>query len=227
MSYPPTVYPNQDDLSRFHLAQQRGYGVSPEYLHTSPGASNSRTEQDKSLRFNSWCLPLESPLANSLTDDDFLEMVVAYLLVTYAENFIPLRPLVLELDIFCKSCCLVESRIVMTHYWKLGENICSIFQTLSYFSVLFLIHNTYISQCLAEFCIDVTGTSFCFLRSIMRSGYVVVVCLTKSCDCVFLLFFAVLWRVRWNPWQMHEAAWSSCQYVLSITVYIISCVFSD
>ncbi|OAO97803.1 hypothetical protein AXX17_AT4G13470 [Arabidopsis thaliana] len=74
MPYPPAVYPNQDDLSRFHLAQQRGYGVSPEYLHTSPGASNSRTEQDKSLRFNSWCLPLESPLANSLTDDDFLEM---------------------------------------------------------------------------------------------------------------------------------------------------------
>ncbi|KAG7557506.1 YTH domain [Arabidopsis suecica] len=72
MPYPPAVYPNQDDLSRFHLAQQRGYGVSSEYLHTS--ASNSRTEQEKSLRINSWGLPLESPLANSLTDDDFLDM---------------------------------------------------------------------------------------------------------------------------------------------------------
>uniref|UniRef100_A0A1J3DGZ7 YTH domain-containing family protein n=1 Tax=Noccaea caerulescens TaxID=107243 RepID=A0A1J3DGZ7_NOCCA len=65
MPYPPAVYSNQDDLSRFHLAQQRGgYGV----------ASNSRAEQEKTLRFNSWGLPLESPLASSLTDDDFLNM---------------------------------------------------------------------------------------------------------------------------------------------------------
>uniref|UniRef100_A0A0D3ASX9 YTH domain-containing family protein n=1 Tax=Brassica oleracea var. oleracea TaxID=109376 RepID=A0A0D3ASX9_BRAOL len=56
--YPPAVYSNQDDLSRFHLAQQGGYGV----------------EQEKYLRFNSWGLPLESPLANTLTDDDFLNM---------------------------------------------------------------------------------------------------------------------------------------------------------
>lgn len=133
MPYPPAVYANQDDLSRFHLAQQRGYGVSSEYLHTSSGASNFRTEQEKSLRFNSWCLPLESPLANSLTDDDFLDMVVAYLLVIYAENSIPSRPLVLGLDIFCKSCCLVKSKIVMTHYWKLGENICSIFSNSQLF----------------------------------------------------------------------------------------------
>lgn len=70
MPYPPAVYSNQDDLSRF---QQRGYGVASEYL----------PEQEKYLRFNSWGLPLESPLASSLTDDDFLDMVVAYLLVTY------------------------------------------------------------------------------------------------------------------------------------------------
>ncbi|XP_020877687.1 YTH domain-containing protein 1 isoform X1 [Arabidopsis lyrata subsp. lyrata] len=133
MPYPPAVYANQDDLSRFHLAHQIGYGVSSEYLHTSSGASNSRTEQEKSLRFNSWCLPLESPLANSLTDDDFLDMVVAYLLVIYAENSIPSRPLVLGLDIFCKLCCLVKSKIVMTHYWKLGENICSIFSNSQLF----------------------------------------------------------------------------------------------
>ncbi|CAA7018581.1 unnamed protein product [Microthlaspi erraticum] len=54
----PMPYPNQDDLSRFHFAQQRGgYGA-----------------QEKTLRFNSWGLPLESPLASSLTDDDFLNM---------------------------------------------------------------------------------------------------------------------------------------------------------
>lgn len=146
MPYPPVVYPNQDDLSRFHLAQQRGYGVASEYLHTSSGASNSRTDQEMSLRFNSWGLPLESPLASSLTDDDFLNMVVAYLLVIYAENFIRLRLVVLEVDIFCMSCCLAESKIVTSQYWKLGENICSVFQTLSYFSELFLIHITYISQ---------------------------------------------------------------------------------
>lgn len=170
MPYPPTVYPNQDDLSRFHLTQQRGYGVHSEYLHTSSGASNSRTEQEKSLRFNSWGLPLESPLASSLTDDDFLNMVVAYLLVIYAENFIQSQPLVLELDIFCKSCCLAESKIVMTLYWKRGENFCSIFQTQSYLSELFLIHITYISQGLSQvllFTVDVTRTSFCFLGSIM------------------------------------------------------------
>ncbi|XP_022552758.1 YTH domain-containing protein 1 isoform X6 [Brassica napus] len=56
--YPPAVYSNQDGLSRFHLAQQGGYGV----------------EQEKYLRFNSWGLPLESPQANTLTDDDFLNM---------------------------------------------------------------------------------------------------------------------------------------------------------
>lgn len=56
--YPPAVYSNQDDLSRFHLAQQGGYGV----------------EQEKYLQFNSWGLPLESPLASTLTDDDFLNM---------------------------------------------------------------------------------------------------------------------------------------------------------
>ncbi|KAJ4910163.1 YTH family protein [Raphanus sativus] len=54
MHYPPAVYSNQDDLSRFH------HGVT--------------SEQEKYLRFNSWGLPLESPLASSLTDDDFLNM---------------------------------------------------------------------------------------------------------------------------------------------------------
>lgn len=87
MPYPPAVYSNQDDLSRFHLAQQRG-------------GYNSRAEQEKTLRFNSWGLPLDSPLASSLTDDDFLNMVVPYLLVTYAENSILLQFLVLELDHF-------------------------------------------------------------------------------------------------------------------------------
>ncbi|CAH8378245.1 unnamed protein product [Eruca vesicaria subsp. sativa] len=65
MPYPPAVYSNQDDLSRFHHAQQGGYGgVALEYL----------PEQEKYLRFNSWGLPLESPLASTLTDDDFLNM---------------------------------------------------------------------------------------------------------------------------------------------------------
>ncbi|KAF8099572.1 hypothetical protein N665_0241s0005 [Sinapis alba] len=64
MPYPPAVYSNQDDLSRFHVAQQRGYGVASEYL----------PEQEQYLRFNSWGLPLESPLASTLTDDDFLNM---------------------------------------------------------------------------------------------------------------------------------------------------------
>ncbi|KAL1212034.1 Zinc finger CCCH domain-containing protein 45 [Cardamine amara subsp. amara] len=84
MPYPPAIYPNQDDLSRFHLAQQRGYGVASEYLHTSSGASNSRTDQEKSLRFNSWGLPLESPLASSLTDDDFLNMSYEEYLETHS-----------------------------------------------------------------------------------------------------------------------------------------------
>lgn len=100
MPYPPSIYPNQDDLSRFHHAQHRGYGGATEYLHTSSGVSNSRTEQENSLRFNSWGLPLDSPLASTLTDDDFLNMVVAYLLVTYAENCIRILFLVLGLDIF-------------------------------------------------------------------------------------------------------------------------------
>ncbi|XP_010424551.1 PREDICTED: uncharacterized protein LOC104709678 [Camelina sativa] len=84
MPYPPAVYPNQDDLSRFHLALQRGYGVHSEYLHTSSGASNSHTEQEKSLRFNWWGLPLESPLASSLTDDDLLNMSYEEYLETHS-----------------------------------------------------------------------------------------------------------------------------------------------
>ncbi|XP_024009799.1 zinc finger CCCH domain-containing protein 45 isoform X1 [Eutrema salsugineum] len=84
MPYPPAIYPNQDDLSRFHLAQQRGYGVASEYLHTSSGVSNYREEQEKPLRFNSWGLPLESPLASSLTDDDFLNMSYEEYLETHS-----------------------------------------------------------------------------------------------------------------------------------------------
>ena len=91
--YPPAVYSNQDDLSRFHLAQQGGYGV----------------EQEKYLQFNSWGLPLESPLASTLTDDDFLNMVVAYLLVTY---------------LFVNHIVGLVQRCLWDTTGNFGENIC-------------------------------------------------------------------------------------------------------
>lgn len=164
MHYPPWVYPNQDDLSRFHHAQHRGYGGATEYLHTSSGVSNSRMEQEKPLRFNSWGLPLDSPLANTLTDDDFLNMVVAYLLVIYAENCIRLQSLVRELDIFVNH---VISWIKDGHGTLRTGNLVKTFVVLfnlSYFIELFLIHITYISQASgsgSNFALysDVTGTS--------------------------------------------------------------------
>ncbi|XP_013686646.1 YTH domain-containing protein 1 isoform X2 [Brassica napus] len=139
--YPPAVYSNQDDLSRFHLAQQGGYGV----------------EQEKYLQFNSWGLPLESPLASTLTDDDFLNMVVAYLLVTY---------------LFVNHIVGLVQRCL----WDTTGNLVKTFVVLFYFltSGIFVIHiqlyYLYMSGFSSSF--SLTGAS---LRSIMSSGFAVVV----------------------------------------------------
>lgn len=90
MLYPSLLYPHQAEVNRFHLAHQSSTGVIfPENLPITSGASkvartkHSRSnghlsslqvDMDMSTRFDVWGLSAESPLASTLTEDDFLEM---------------------------------------------------------------------------------------------------------------------------------------------------------
>lgn len=79
--YPSVLY--QTEASRFHVTQQRDSGVL-EHLHVASGASKvgrmrpstteSQAEWEMSPRFDLWGWSAESPLASTLTEDDFLEM---------------------------------------------------------------------------------------------------------------------------------------------------------
>ncbi|XP_012476021.1 uncharacterized protein LOC105792151 isoform X1 [Gossypium raimondii] len=87
MPYNPFFYQHQADPNRFHLTHP--YTLATEYFPTSMGASkvasmkNSRINRnltnlqinhDMSTQFDAWGLCAESPLASTLTEDDFLEM---------------------------------------------------------------------------------------------------------------------------------------------------------
>ncbi|XP_016713406.2 uncharacterized protein [Gossypium hirsutum] len=87
MPYNPFLYQHQADPNRFHLTHP--HTLATEYFPTSMGASkvasmkNSRINRnltnlqinhDMSTQFDAWCLCAESPLASTLTEDDFLEM---------------------------------------------------------------------------------------------------------------------------------------------------------
>lgn len=92
MLYPSLLYPHQADANRFHLANQSSTGaIFPKTLPTTTGASkvertkhsringdlsNLQVDMDMSSRFDVWGLSAESPFASSLTEDDFLEMVL-------------------------------------------------------------------------------------------------------------------------------------------------------
>lgn len=72
--YPSVLY--QTEASRFHVTQQRDSGVL-EHLHVASGASKvGRMRPSITESQAEWGWSAESPLASTLTEDDFLEMVL-------------------------------------------------------------------------------------------------------------------------------------------------------
>lgn len=86
MPYPSFLYQHHAEASRFHLAHQ---GLSGANLPLASGASkvsrmkpsqlngslaNLQVQIDSHSRIDTWGLSAESPLASTLTEDDFLEM---------------------------------------------------------------------------------------------------------------------------------------------------------
>jgi hypothetical protein len=92
MLYPSLLYPHQADANRFHLASQSSTGsIFPKNLPVTTGASkfertkhshikgdlsNLQVDMDMSSRLDVWGLSAESPFTSTLTEDDFLEMVL-------------------------------------------------------------------------------------------------------------------------------------------------------
>ncbi|CAK7335407.1 unnamed protein product [Dovyalis caffra] len=84
--YPSFLYQQHDEASRFHLAHQgpTGAGLTDSALGSSVSkvarmkqsrnSTNLRIHCDVSSRTGIWGLSAESPLASTLTDDDFLDM---------------------------------------------------------------------------------------------------------------------------------------------------------
>lgn len=100
MPCPPFLYQQHAEVSKFHLAHQGSTGVTfPENLPLASGASkvarikrsrmngnltNLQVQCDVPSRIDVWGLSAESPLASTLTDDDFLEMVYSVYLSFFA-----------------------------------------------------------------------------------------------------------------------------------------------
>ncbi|KAJ4848284.1 hypothetical protein Tsubulata_017953 [Turnera subulata] len=92
MPYPSFLYTQQANASRLYMAHQGSNGVTfPENLPYSSGSpkvakvkhsqmnekvNNLQVRCDAPSRADVWGLSADSPLASTLTDDDFLEMVV-------------------------------------------------------------------------------------------------------------------------------------------------------
>lgn len=88
MPYHPFLYQHQADPSRFP------HTLAPEYFPTTKGASkvasmknssikknltNLQVNHDMSTQYDVWDLSAKSPLGSTLTEDDFLEMVLVTL----------------------------------------------------------------------------------------------------------------------------------------------------
>ena len=92
--YPSLVYQQQSEAIRYQLAHGRTSAVTfPENFTVNSAASkftrtknscnngylpNLQVDRDASPRFDSWGLTAESPRASVLTDDEILEMVLAF-----------------------------------------------------------------------------------------------------------------------------------------------------
>lgn len=92
MLYPSLLYPNQPEANRFHLGYQSSTGVMfPNNPPITTGSSqvdgtkcsringdlsNLQVDVDMSSRYEVWGLSAESPFTSTLTDNDFLEMVL-------------------------------------------------------------------------------------------------------------------------------------------------------
>lgn len=96
MLYSSLLYQHQNEAIRYQLAHGRTNGTTfPENIAVNSAASkrtrmkhsckngylpNLQVDRDVSTRFDMWALTAESPLASGLTEDDFLEMVLGFLL---------------------------------------------------------------------------------------------------------------------------------------------------
>ncbi|XP_052293133.1 uncharacterized protein LOC102622363 isoform X4 [Citrus sinensis] len=88
MPYPSFLYQHQGGPSNFHLAQRCGgdaenlpfTSMSSKFsriYHSRKGnLSNLQVDCDLSSRYDFWGLSADSPLASTITEDDFLEMVL-------------------------------------------------------------------------------------------------------------------------------------------------------
>lgn len=87
MPYPSFIYQHCAEASRFHLANQGTSGVNLPLASSASNVSRMKHSQlngsfanlqvqcDMHSRNDAWGLSAESPLASTLTEDDFLEMV--------------------------------------------------------------------------------------------------------------------------------------------------------
>lgn len=83
MPYPSFLYQHQGGPSNFHLAQRCGgdaenlpfTSLSSKFSRINHSCSNLQVDCDLSSRYDFWGLSADSPLASTITEDDFLEMV--------------------------------------------------------------------------------------------------------------------------------------------------------
>lgn len=91
MPYPSFLYQHQAGASNFHLAQRCGgdaenlpfTSLSPKFARMNHpqingNLTNLQVDSDMSARYDFWGLSAESPLASTITEDDFLEMVFVF-----------------------------------------------------------------------------------------------------------------------------------------------------
>ncbi|KAJ6341896.1 hypothetical protein OIU78_009943 [Salix suchowensis] len=104
LPYPSFLYQQHDEASRFHLAHQgfTGVGFTDNALSSSASkvarmqqsrnTTNLRIHCEMPSRTDIWGLSAGSPLASTLTDDDFLEMTYEEYLEVHSRSIKRLNP---------------------------------------------------------------------------------------------------------------------------------------
>ncbi|KAJ6712382.1 YTH YT521-B HOMOLOGY DOMAIN-CONTAINING [Salix purpurea] len=104
LPYPSFLYQQHDEASRFHLAHQgfTGVGFTDNALSSSASkvarmqqsrkTTNLRIHCEMPSRTDIWGLSAGSPLASTLTDDDFLEMTYEEYLEVHSRSIKQLNP---------------------------------------------------------------------------------------------------------------------------------------
>ncbi|KAI4315340.1 hypothetical protein L6164_028161 [Bauhinia variegata] len=117
LHYPSLMYQNQSEANKYHSANQRFSGTTfNETLPTTCGLSKvagtkhsyfsgqiPKLQVDKGSQFDVWGLSAESPLASTLTEDDFLDMANERGETILLRSFRPLLPLSVPV-IFMETC---------------------------------------------------------------------------------------------------------------------------